>query len=119
MKVNALILGIFFYLAFRALNGYAQETNNTPNHALLKVRLKNIEKISEQQKELLAIKNAKIINYITKDRAYLIALHGSSAEELLSTRKKIELIFGPNEVTDFKIPDPAELEALPTFSEKK
>ncbi|MCS6905892.1 MAG: hypothetical protein RML72_11750 [Bacteroidia bacterium] len=111
------VLIISSFLAFFITKNYAQD--NSKPHSLLKVYLKDIEKISQQQRELLNLKNAKIINYLTKDKAYLIAIHASSPEELVSLRRKVESIFGPSAVNEFQLPDVAQLEALPTLTEKK
>jgi hypothetical protein len=108
---------LFLFLAFFAFGVKAQD--NALPHALLKVQLQNRDKISEQQKSLLALKNAKIVNYIAKDNAYLLALEGKDQQELAALRKKIESIFGASGVSDFKISDPNELEALPTNPENK
>jgi hypothetical protein len=108
---------LFLFLAFYTLGIKAQD--NALPHALLKVQLQNMDKISEQQKSLLALKNTKIINYIPKDNAYLVALQGKNQEELAALRKKVESIFGAWAVSDFKIPDLKDLETLPTNPENK
>jgi hypothetical protein len=108
---------LFLFLAFFTFGVRAQD--NALPHALLKVQLQNTDKISEQQKSLLALKNAKIINYIARDNAYLVALQGKNQEELSALRKKIESIFGALAVSEFKIADPKELEALPTNPDKQ